>query len=159
MTCSRAGAATGTTSSPPRGTTPSSQVSFRTAATLPPRALTCTTGDGSDPAMALSKITMRASPGTTRPRPSGESIRPLTPKTATSTVTGFGPGLARTRCSRRPGAAPPATSHEEAAAGRQAVVTKPRALPVVVADHWVATVPGALAPTPARHQDTAGGAR
>src|SRR5450759_4595444 len=105
--------------------------------------------------MALSRITVRACPGTTRPRPSGESSRPPAPKTARSTLTGFGPGLARTRCSRRPGAAPPATSHEEAAAGMQAVVTKPRLSPVLVQDHCVATVPGAIEPAPVTITDRA----
>src|SRR5674476_770448 len=96
--------------------------------------------------MASSRITVRPYPATTRPWPLGDSIRPLAPKTLTSTVTGFGPGLARTRCSRRPGAAPPAMSHDDPAPGIQADVTKPRLVPFVVKDHCVATVPGAIAP-------------
>src|SRR5450759_1145066 len=153
MTCSRAGAATGTTSSPPRGTTPSSHVSLRTAATSPPWVLTWTTGDGSVPAMASSRITVRAYGPTTRPRPLGDWTGPLTPRTARSTVTGFGPGLVRTRRSRRPGWAPPATSHEEAAGGVQAAVTKARLSPVVTQERWVATGPGAIAPAPATKAD------
>src|ERR1035437_6632435 len=153
MTCSRAGGACGTTSSPPRETSPSTQVSLRTAATWPPRAVTWPTGDGSDSAMASSRITVRPYPATTRPWPLGDSIRPLAPKTLTSTVTGFGPGLARTRCSRRPGAAPPAMSHDDPAPGIQADVTKPRLVPFVVKDHCVATVPGAIAPAPATSAD------
>ena len=135
MTCSRAGDASGPTSSPPRGTSPSSQVSLNVAATVPPLTVTWTAGDGSDPAMASSRITVRACPATTRPLASGDSIGPLTPRTLRSTVTGFGPGLTRTRCSRRPGAAPPATSHEEAVAGRQGTVARPRVSPDLVQDH------------------------
>ncbi|MCY7287208.1 MAG: hypothetical protein LH624_02890, partial [Cryobacterium sp.] len=39
-------------------------------------------------------------------------------------------------------------SHTEAAAGMQAAVTKLRLSPVLVKDHCVATVPGAIAPAP-----------
>src|ERR1035437_5501787 len=105
--------------------------------------------------MASSRITVRPYPATTRPWPLGDSIRPLAPKTLRSTVTGFGPGLTRTRCSRRPGAAPPAMSHDEAAAGVQAAAIMPRLVPFVIQDHCVATVPGAIAPTPVTSADRA----
>src|SRR5450759_450837 len=105
--------------------------------------------------MASSRTTVRVYPATTRPWPLGESIGPPALRTLTSTVTGFGPGLVRTRRSRRPGSAPPAMSHEEAAAGKQAAVTKPRLSPVLVQDHCVATAPGAIEPTPVTNADRA----
>src|SRR5450759_394274 len=154
-TGSRAGAATGAVSSPPRGMTPSSQAALRTAATAPPWTTTGTTGDGSDPAMASSRTTVRACGPTTRPWPLGDWIGPLTPRTVRSTVTAFGPGLVRIRRSRRPGAPPPATSHEEAAAGIQAAVTSPRLSPLLTQERCVATVPGAIAPSPATSGDCA----
>src|SRR5664280_574448 len=105
--------------------------------------------------MAFSSTTVRVWAGTTRPRASRELIRPLVPKTARSTVTALCPGLARTRCSRRPGAAPPAMSHEEAVAATQAVVTKPRLSPLRVHDHCVATAPGAIEPAALTSADRA----
>jgi len=155
MTCSRAGAATGEVSSPPREITPSSQVSLRTAATSPPWTTTWTTGDGSDPAMASIRMTVRACGPTTSPWPLGDWIGPLTPRTVRSTVTGFGPGLVRTRRSRRPGPPPPAMSHDEAAAGIQAAVTSPRLSPLWTQERCVAMVPGAIAPSPATNADCA----
>src|SRR6187549_1810102 len=113
------------------------------------------TGDGSDPVIASSRTTVRAYGPTTRPRALGDWIGPLTPRTVRSTVTGFGPGLVRTRRSRRPGSAPPAMSHGEAAAGIQAVVTRPRWSPALTQERWVATVPGAIPPAPVTSTDRA----
>ena len=52
-------------------------------------------------------------------------------------------------------AAPPARSQASAAAGPQAVVTRPRPSPEPVSDRWSATAAGARAPVPSRTADFA----
>ncbi len=68
----------------------------------------------------------------------------------TSAVTGLPPGLSRTRRSRRPAPAPPASSQRSEPAARQGAVARPRTSSPSASHSWVPATAGASEPVAVR---------